>query len=71
MGAKPPDEPRERIEHKLVLVRVNCPVSGGPVHLSGLVERIGTGEKRPFSSGTELIELMTELTGGPSARPKA
>lgn len=29
-----------------------------PAHLAGLVERLGTGEKRSFSSGEQLLGLV-------------
>lgn len=33
--------------------------AGGPVRLSGLIERLGSGEKRWFYSGEQLTHLVT------------
>lgn len=54
--------------------RVNCPVADGPAGMTGIVERLGTGEKRAFGSGDELLRFMCEWSAesfGPSPAPSS
>ncbi len=37
--------------------------AGAPADLEGLVEHLGTGEKRPFASGAELLRLVASWCG--------
>lgn len=37
--------------------------------IAGLVEHLGTGEKRSFSSGDELLRLVGSWTHGTEAKP--
>jgi hypothetical protein len=42
---------------------------GAPTELAGLVEHLGTGEKRLFASGAELLLLLASWCGRtPAAR---
>lgn len=43
-------------------------LSPGAGEVSGVVERIGTGEKRTFASGQELVTLVS---GWPAVHPPA
>ena len=42
------------------LVRVRRPATGGAGEFAGLVERLGTGEKRAFQTGDELARVVEE-----------
>lgn len=35
-----------------------------PATVSGVIERLGTGEKRPFADGAQLIELLGSWSDG-------
>lgn len=47
------------------MIRVARPVDGAGPALSGLVERLGTGEKHAFADLAELVRLIT--AGAPGA----
>lgn len=54
------------------MVRLRHSSGGGsPVDgsIAGLVEHLGTGEKRSFSSGDELLRLVGSWTHGTEAKP--
>jgi hypothetical protein len=40
------------------MIRIQPPTSQHPEPLSGTIEGLGTGDKRQFSSETELIHLL-------------
>ncbi len=40
------------------MVRLQRPAAGGDTTLAGVVERLGTGEKREFASAAELYDLL-------------
>ncbi len=40
------------------MVRLQRPAAGGDRALAGVVERLGTGEKRTFASAAELSDLL-------------
>ncbi len=40
------------------MVRLQRPAPGGAAALAGVVERLGTGEKRSFASAAELSALL-------------
>ena len=42
-----------------------------PAQLAGLVERLGTGEKRSFSTGEQLLGLVSGWAGPKSKLPAA
>jgi hypothetical protein len=52
-------------EYDYFMVRIRRPGSAPPHLLCGVMERLGTGEKRIFESGEELLRLM----GGEPSRP--
>lgn len=41
------------------LIRLQPPPAEDPRSVAGMVERMGTGEKRGFQSGEELLHLLT------------
>jgi hypothetical protein len=45
------------------LVRVHVAAGAAPLELTGIVERIGLGEKRSFGSGEELLRLLSAWPG--------
>ncbi len=45
------------------MICISRPV-GQPDAVIGRVERLGTGEKRSFQSGAELLSLVTSWNGG-------
>jgi len=46
-------------EYDYFMIRVRRPTLGAPQDtVSGMVERLGTGEKRSFESGEELLRLV-------------
>lgn len=42
------------------MIRVTLPDDSGMGEVSGLVERLGTGEKQPFTSGEHLLRLVRD-----------
>ena len=46
------------------MLRVTLPDDRGDGAVSGLIERLGTGEKRPFASAAQLIRLVTAWPDG-------
>lgn len=42
------------------MVRITRPAAEAPAPMSGLVERLGTGEKQSFGSIDELMRLITD-----------
>jgi hypothetical protein len=53
------------------VVRVWIPAApdGGLPQLNGLVERIGSGQRRTFSGGPEVVEFITDCLREHWARP--
>ncbi|MBI4419801.1 MAG: hypothetical protein HY560_03180 [Gemmatimonadetes bacterium] len=48
------------------MIRVQRPVPARPATVSGLIERLGTGDKRQFSSERELLALLRTWPADPS-----
>lgn len=46
------------------MIRVTLPDDPGGAEVSGLVERLGTGEKQPFATGAELLRLVAAWPDG-------
>lgn len=40
------------------MIRVQRPVPTSQATMSGLIERLGTGEKKSFHTGAQLLELL-------------
>lgn len=66
------------IQFRYYMIRVQTPANAAPTddspELSGVVERLGSGEKRDFSDAAELVRLVTawseaipNMGGGPRA----
>jgi hypothetical protein len=53
----------------VVRVRVNVPDEAASV--AGVVERLGTGRKRSFQEGQELLRLLVDWSDAPSKMPPA
>lgn len=64
------------VQFRYYMIRVQTPATTAPTdsspELSGVVERLGSGEKRDFSGASELIRLVTawseanpNMSGGP------
>lgn len=51
------------------MVRLQRPAAGGEAGLTGVVERLGTGEKRAFASAAELSELLDLWSPAADPRP--
>lgn len=49
-------------------VRLRVPGPGEAASLAGVVERLGTGRKRSFSDGQQLLCLLAEWSHAPSIR---
>ncbi len=50
------------------MVRLQRPAAGGDTALAGVVERLGTGEKRGFASAAELCTLLELWSPAPIDR---
>lgn len=70
------DHEKPSIQFRYYMIRVQTPAntarSDGSLELSGVVERLGSGEKRDFSDAAELVRLVTawseaapNMGGGP------
>lgn len=53
-------------EYDYFMIRICRPASALPQRLSGVVERLGTGVKRMFATGEELLRLMGGEPSGPA-----
>ena len=60
---EPADAPAESILFSYFLVRLRGTARGPDVGLAGMVERLGTGEKRSFASADELLALVAGWRG--------
>lgn len=60
--AQPPAESADAEPHRLgyFIVRVRRSVTPGEGEFTGLVERLGTGEKRAFRTSAELARVVEE-----------
>lgn len=59
--------PERRTAFSYFMVRLRHADGGAPpadASIAGLVEHLGTGEKRSFSSGDELLRLVGAWTNG-------
>ena len=72
------DHEKPSIRFRYYMIRVQTPANATPAdgspELSGVVERLGSGEKRDFADGDELVRLVTawseatpNMGGGPHA----
>lgn len=64
--------PESRTAFSYFMIRLRHADGGGPAadaSIAGLVEHLGTGEKRSFSSGDELLRLVGAWTHGTGAKP--
>lgn len=54
----------DEYQYYMVRVRFAYPVPADRAHvpLNGIVEELGTGEKREFASSPELVQLLTTWT---------
>ena len=59
---EPSEPPGESVLFSYFLVRLRRTAAGLEGHLAGLVERMGTGEKRSFTSADELLALVSGWT---------
>ena len=46
------------------MVRIQRADAARPAAVSGVIERLGTGEKRSFADGTQLLELLGSWSDG-------
>jgi hypothetical protein len=57
------DHEKPSIQFRYYMIRVQTPGNAAPTdnspELSGVVERLGSGEKRDFSDAAELVRLVT------------
>jgi hypothetical protein len=53
-------------QYRYFMLRLEGPQPGQPGELSGVVERLGTGEKQPFRGVAQLIRIL----GGVPDPPK-
>lgn len=61
MGNKPvADENLGPIHYDYFMIRSRRRTPGDSATLSGLVEHLATGEKRPFDDGRELLRLLSD-----------
>jgi hypothetical protein len=72
------DHEKPSIQFRYYMIRVQTPADAIPTdgapELSGVVERLGSGEKRDFADAAELVRLVTawseaipNMGGGPHA----
>lgn len=62
-GPEAGGEPARRsVEH--FMIRVLLPDDPEGREVSGLVERLGTGEKQPFATGADLLRLVAAWPDG-------
>ncbi len=54
----PASESAELRRFAYFMIRLQRPAAGGDTTLVGVVERLGTGEKRGFASAAELYDLL-------------
>jgi hypothetical protein len=52
------------------LVRVHYPLATDVRELSGMIERLGRGEKRSFRSGEELLRMLTAWPAAPASQDR-
>lgn len=57
-GQEPPEGEGRYTEFSYFMIRVQRPVPARPATVSGLIERLGTGDKRQFFSERELLALL-------------
>lgn len=64
-----PDSPTARVERgnpfAHFMIRVTTGDDGNPADVSGMIERLGTGEKATFHDGAELLRLVAAWEAGP------
>jgi hypothetical protein len=68
---KPPGESETMAGFDYFVVRVKRPSGSQPAQVAGLVELIGSGEKRPFDTAEHLVRLVTLWSETVSAAPPA
>ena len=59
MSEQPAREDAKLTRFAYFMIRVHNVTDAGPRSVSGLVERLGTGEKRSFQDGEELLGLLS------------
>lgn len=56
---KPSNESETNAGFDYFVVRLSRSSGSHPAQVTGLVERIGSGEKRPFDTAEHLVQLVT------------
>lgn len=67
MSREPVDQEETVTPYAYVVLRVRRFDRGADVGLVGVAERLGTGEKRSFATGEELLRLIALWSAAPPA----